>query len=289
MFKTLILSLAALLAHPLSAAALDYELYDGRTDDSPAPLVILMHGAGGNGAIMRRMTGFNRHAQAAGVVAVYASAPNRVWNDGRLTGLPHKAKHTNHDDVAGLMEIIAELSEQGIADPSRVYLIGHSSGGGMALQMACSRPDALAGIAVVATKVLLNAPCADKATPVPAVFFYGTADELNPHAGRSDPSNPRDARLGLSYSAAESLAIWQRRNGCGTAVKSRINPADDGVTVTRYDYSGCAAPLRYFEVTGGGHAIPGTKLRRSLIPRDVPEVAVKDIDAMAEALHFFLR
>lgn len=288
MFKVLIVSLVAVLAGPLSAAPLDYLLFDGRRGAGPAPLVILLHGAGGTGALMRRMTGFDRHAATAGIVAVYASAPNRVWNDGRLTGLPHRPRHTSHDDVAGLMEIVAELSTRGIVDPDRIYLFGHSSGGGMALQMACSRPEALAGIAVVVTKVLTNAPCADRTTPVPAVFFYGTEDSLNPHAGRSDPADPRAAKLGLSLSAAQSLAVWQQRNRCGAPVTRRLDPADDGVRVTRLDYIGCAAPMRYFEIEGGGHAIPGTRLRRSLLPREVPEVEVHDIDAMAEALRFLL-
>jgi polyhydroxybutyrate depolymerase len=159
----------------------------------------------------------------------------------------------------------------------------------MAMRIACAHPDAIRAIAVVATKVLLDAPCENPDDPVPAVFFFGTADELNPHAGRKDASHRRDAVLGLSHSAEESLAIWSGRNRCGAREPAQmINLADDGVTVRRYDWGSCAAALRYFETEGGGHAWPGARARRTILPRQTPEAVVRDIDAGQESLRFFM-
>jgi poly(3-hydroxybutyrate) depolymerase len=110
---------------------------------------------------------------------------------------------------------------------------------------------------------------------------------LNPHAGRPGGSR-RDRALGISYSASESLAIWARRNRCGGESPAQmIDPADDGVRVRKNDWQGCAAPLRYFETVGGGHAWPGGTKRVTVLRRDVPEPAVRDIDAGQEAVRFF--
>lgn len=265
-----------------------YEVFDG-TGGQPAgaPIVMVLHGAGGSGAQVRRASGFDAWAARAGVVAVYPSGEGRLWNDGRFAGNARQRDLAARDDVGRLIALARALSASGMGDSDRLFVIGHSNGGGMALRLACDRPDAVRGIAVVATKVLKDVGCPRANRPVPAVFFYGTADELNPHAGRSGTSR-RDRNLGYSYSAAESLSIWAGRNGCGAAGPAvLIDPAPDGVSVTRRDWTGCAAPLRYFETEGGGHAWPGAIPRRSVLRRTIPEAAVRDINAGEEALRFF--
>ncbi len=285
-------AMASVLASLGSAQAEtpDYQIFDGTDGHAAgAPIVMVLHGAMGSGSQVRRSSGFDAWARAAGVVAVYPSGGGRLWNDGRFAENARKQELAARDDVGGLIGLAQALDAQGLGDADRLYVIGHSNGGGMAIRLACDRPDAIRGIAVVATKVLRDVPCAHASVPVPAVFFYGTADELNPHAGRSDATNRRDRNLGYSWSAEESLAIWARRNGCGARGEGQgMDGTDDGVSVTRWDWTGCAAPLRYFETAGGGHVWPGVPLRRfTLLDRDVPEVAVTDINAGQEAVRFF--
>jgi polyhydroxybutyrate depolymerase len=272
------------------AAILDYEVFDGTGGHSAAaPIVMVLHGAMGSGPQVRRSSGFDAWAKAARVVAVYPSGDGRLWNDGRLAENARKQDLAARDDVADLIGLARALEARGLGDADRLYVIGHSNGGGMAIRLACDWPEAIRGIAVIATKVLKDVPCAKAAAPVPAVFFYGTMDELNPHEGRSDAANRRDRNLGYSYSAADSLAIWAQRNGCSArGAGQKIDGTEDGVSVTRWDWAGCAAPLRYFETAGGGHAWPGVPLRRfTLLGRDAPEVAVTDINAGQEAMRFF--
>jgi polyhydroxybutyrate depolymerase len=271
------------------AEGLDYEVFDGTGGHSAdAPIVMVLHGALGSGPDIRKASEFDKWASAEGVVAVYPSGEKRVWNDGRFDGDPSKAEITARYDVERLLSLAQELDRKGLGDAQRLYVIGHSNGGGMAMQIACARPDAVRGIAVVATKIPEAAPCAHPMTPVPAVFFYGTSDAINPPEGRHDMNNRRDRTLGPSMSAADSLAVWSKRNGCtGTRPDIRIDPADDGVTVLRRDYSGCEAPLRYFETQGGGHLWPG--VRPGLIGQMIVghEAYVRDIDAGQEAMRFF--
>ncbi|MCX7890611.1 MAG: hypothetical protein N2422_12955 [Rhodobacteraceae bacterium] len=282
--------LATVLAGAAPCAAVEYEVFDGTGGHAAgAPIVMVLHGAGGSGPQVRRSTGFDRWARARGVVAVYPSGGGRLWNDGRFAGNPRRADLAQRDDVAALLAIAAELDARGLGDAGRLYVIGHSNGGGMAMRLACDRPDAVQGIAVVATKVLKDVPCRNPGVPVPAVFFYGTADGINPHGGRRDPANRRDRALGLSLSAEESLAVWARRNGCAAPGPARlIDPAADGVRVLRFDWRGCRAPLRYFETEGGGHAWPGARPPRIVAALGGGEPWVRDIDAGREALDFLL-
>jgi polyhydroxybutyrate depolymerase len=289
---TCLRALAAVLTLTAAARAADlpdYVLHDG-TGGQPggAPIVMVLHGAGGSGPQVRRSSGLDRWADAAGVVAVYPSGEGRLWNDGRFAENPRQQDLAARDDVGRLIALARALAAQGIGDADRLYVIGHSNGGGMAIRMACDRPDAIRGVAIVATKILREVPCPRGDVAVPAVFFYGTADELNPHAGRSSSTSRRDRNLGFSFSADRSLAIWAARNGCaGPGPWRRIDRADDGVSVRARDWTGCAAPLRYFEVTGGGHAWPGGTKRVTVLARARPEAVVRDIDAGAEALRFF--
>lgn len=151
-----------------------------------------------------------------------------------------------------LSALIENAVERGLADPTRVYLIGHSNGGGMAMRMACDRPDLVAGIGVVATKVLEAYPCTGGA-PVPAIFFHGTDDRIAPHEGREG------GRLGDTYSSVDSLAIWAERNGC--ARPGEVQHVDarpgDGTSLEIVNYRGCDAPLTYVVIEGGGHGWPG--------------------------------
>ncbi len=267
----------------------DYVVYDG-TGGHPAgaPIIMVLHGAGGSGPQVRRSSGFDTWAKAAGVVAVYPSGVGRLWNDGRFAGNPRQRELAARDDVGRLIALAQALDAEGMGDADKLYVIGHSNGGGMALRLACDRPDAIRGVAIVATKVLKGVPCPQGEAALSAVFFYGTADELNPHAGRSDATSRRDRALGYSYSAAESLEIWARRNGCaGPGPVRVIDRANDGVSVRTRDWTGCRAPLRYFETEGGGHAWPGGTKRVTVLRRETPEAVVRDIDAGQEAVRFF--
>lgn len=278
----------AIRAQAETAAGLSYDIFDGSGGRRGAPIVMVLHGGGGSGGQIRRNAGFDRWAAAAGVVAVYPSAPGRLWNDGRWGGAAGRPDLARRDDVAALLTLAAAVAASGHGDADRLYIVGHSNGGGMAMRIACAAPDRIAGIAVVATKVLTEAPCEHPAVPVPALFVYGTADPLNPHAGRTSPANPRDAKMGLGLSGPDSIALWSRRNACAPApVRTRIDPAADGVSVTRMDYTGCAAPLRYFEIEGAGHNWPGARDRRVHVLVTREEAEVKDIDAGQEIMRFF--
>lgn len=272
----------ALTACLLAAPAPAQEVFIPQGDASRAPVVLVLHGGGGSGAQVRRTSGFDAVAERVGAVAIYPDAVRRVWNDGRN---PDR----QGDDVSRLLAMVDDLAAQGMGDAGRLYVIGHSNGGGMAMRLACAAPDRIAGIAVVATKVLLAAPCEHPDAPVPALFLHGTADDIAPHGGRrrDDPATARLARrLGEAMSAEETALTWAARNGCRVpAPVVRSDPvAGDGVSLRIRDFAGCAAPLRWIEMIGAGHAWPGARPVRWL-RRDQP--LVRDLEAGAAAVAFW--
>ena len=248
-----------------------YELFDGRADKSrPGATIIAMHGFLGTARNMRKKTGFNRLARQHQLVILYPNGKRRRWNDGR-------SETDTTDDTSYLVSCINALAANGIAAPDRIFLAGHSNGGGMAMRMACDHPTRIKAIAVVATKLPSRYPCASGA-PVPAIFLHGTADPIAPHQGR-----PASSRLGATLSSAEGLALWQRRNRCGTATRSVIDNRNDGTRAEVTSFTSCAAALSYVEIFGHGHAWPrpGAKATRLQGP------ASQEIDATQVIWQFF--
>ena len=205
-----------------------------------------MHGFLGTPASMRRKTGFNDLARRNGLIIVYPKGRQRRWNDGR-------SPLNTVDDAGFLSGLLKQMIADGRADPRRVFLTGHSNGGGMAMRMACEHPNLIAGISVVATKAPAKFQCRNGA-PVPAIFFHGTADPISPHAGRG-----KDSRLGQALSSEDTIALWKRRNRCGAPGKTRtLDQKDDGTSARITQFSNCAAPLVFVEITGHGHDWPRT-------------------------------
>lgn len=250
------------------------DITDGRSDPGkPAPVVVAMHGFLGTSRNMRQKTRFDVLARRHGFIVVYPNGKRRKWNDGRNP-------RNRVDDVGFLTSLIAGLVADGRADPARVFLTGHSNGGGMAMRMACERPEMVAGISVVATKVPVNFQCAN-GRPVPALFVHGTDDPISPHQGR-----PADSRLGAALSSEASLNLWQRRNRCRGVANTRVvDRKDDGTSVKFIRYARCAAQLSYVVIDGHGHDWPNPNDSATRLQGP----ATKELNATALTWQFFER
>lgn len=248
------------------------QVTDGRQDlQKPAPLVLALHGFLGTGRNLRRKSRFDAVARSEGFIVVYPNGRARRWNDGRSPG-------NRVDDVAFLSSLIAALVARDQVDPARVFVTGHSNGGGMAMRMACDRPDLVRGISVVATKSALNYQCRG-GPPVAALFVHGTADPISPHQGRG-----ADSRLGGALSSRDTLSLWQGRNRCNGRPQMRVvDRVDDGTVAEVLHYSGCAAPLQAVVIKGHGHGWPGPAARKTLLEGP----ATREVDATRMTWSFF--
>ena len=265
----------------------EYGIFTPTSATAPTPAVFVLHGGGGNADIIRRYSGFDVQAQRYGILSVYPNGTDGFWNDGRES---QDVIKSTADDVGYLSGLIDHLVRQKIIDPARVYFIGISNGGGMALRMACEAPERVAGIAVIATKQLQNLNCS-RVNPTPAAFFFGTDDKVSPHEGRVNGDEGLWGNKGKTYSAEKTLALWRSYNHCtgeATSITLDADPKDDTV-VHRRAYNDCMAPLAYFEIVGGGHSWPDTpSANRNPAINYVLGTVSHEINANEEALKLWL-
>ena len=261
-----------------------------------APLVLVLHGGGGNGAEMQSRTGFDAVADQNGFVVVYPNSAiagagaQRTWNDGRDTDFVKGKPEV--DDVAFLLALIDDLATRGIVDPARVYMAGGSNGGMMSMRFACDRPDRVRAIASVTANLPVGQreKCQSRA-PVPALIVKGDQDRVLPVDGGRVLTRPGEDR-GSVVSIAETLAYWTARNGCAGEGVVKMLPdraADDGTRVQSTIWTSCKnnTSVWYYNIIGGGHAWPGLKIPEGRATR--AGLSSMDIDMAPDIWRFFVQ
>ncbi len=199
-----------------------------------APLVIVMHGSGGTGAVARSRFGWDPVADREGFVVAYPDGLERSWNSGTCC---RQAAARGVDDVGYLHGLVARLAAEDGIDPRRVIAVGFSNGAMMAYAWACARPGDLAGIGPVAGQVLVRC---DDPGPVPVVAVHGLGDTVVQVAD-PPPGKP---------TAAESIALF--RSGCAEPpAVERAAPA----TITTWTCPGERA-VTLDLIDGLGHTWP---------------------------------
>ncbi|HEU5370452.1 MAG TPA: PHB depolymerase family esterase, partial [Ktedonobacterales bacterium] len=111
------------------------------------PLVLALHGHGGDGQGMLRLTHLNRIADQHGFIVVYPDGYQKSWADGRGAT---EADQAGVDDVGFLSALIDALANQYKVDQKRVYVTGISNGGFMSERLACDLSNKVAAVAAVA-------------------------------------------------------------------------------------------------------------------------------------------
>lgn len=248
-----------------------------RRAGQPIPLLLVLHGAGGQGAGMARHTGLTDPATQRGYAVVYPDGMDWRWNDGRGNGAAQ-------DDVEFIRLLLDSLGRELPVDPKRIYATGISNGAGLAYRLACDLPGTVAAIAPVAGALAaaLEERCA-ATRPVSVISFQGTRDRLMPYEGGNVA-----ARRGQVLSAPRSAALFAEVNGCtaSPAVTAEPDTARDGTRVHRSIYTGCreGREVVLYTIEGGGHTWPGGPP----VGRRVGRVS-RDIDATSAMLDFFDR
>ena len=136
------------LTMPFGGATRSYILhvppqYDGKVR---MPLVVDMHGLGQTAAGQPSQGGWNRKADAVGIVMIYPQGLNNSWNGGPCCGPSQTA---NVDDAGFLKAVVAKTAQEGCIDVKRVYATGLSNGGVMSHYLGCVAADVFAAVAPV--------------------------------------------------------------------------------------------------------------------------------------------
>lgn len=208
-----------------------------------------------------RQLGFEDAARTNGWRLVYPQSMGLNWNDGR--DFSGRLKPTrNIDDVGFLTSIMDKMVAEKLAKPDAFFVAGVSNGGMMALRMACERADRVAGVASVIA--LMPEPLAKTcrpARPVPMVFITAMDDELMPVQGGQVAAR-LDRDRGRVISLNDTLAFWQRVNGCmGLPDSHYLQDLDplDGTTAHYRGWPACrgGSALVSYTLAGAGHQWPG--------------------------------
>lgn len=225
----------------------------------PLPLVLLLHGSGGDGAAQLAQSKLEATSDKHGflLAAPDAGIPTGkgfAWN---IPGVPTVTGKIpgpeDPDDVAYLLAAIDWLTAQGCVDPRRIYVTGLSGGGRMSSWLGCVAADRFAAIAPVVglragNPLTGNPRVPDSATcrparPVPVIAFAGDADRTNPIEGGGAGY--------WQYTMATALTRWADLDQCHTGPLQR----DLDVKTYEVRYADCRAGAEVMaRVTrGAGH------------------------------------
>ena len=235
------------------------------------PLVVVLHGAFGTGALAITQGNWQRAVATRGVIVVAPDGIGRTWNAGACCG---PAQWLGTDDVGFIIALVRSVEARQPVDPRRVYATGISNGGMMAYRLGCEASTVFAGIAPVAANLLV---ACRPARSVSVLHIHGLADENVPFGGGigaasfqlQSPDYPP---------VMNALARWATIDRCSN------RSAVTGGKLATTTWSGCASGtgVRLLTISDGGHSWPGGQ-RMSIIA-DPPSTA---LDATSTMLDFF--
>ena len=244
------------------------------------PVVLVLHGIGGDASLMARISHFNQTADEFGFIVVYPNALDGRWTapqgsgartiggfGRRRTILDDLARPSTPDDVGGnpvneipfFNDLLDQIESEYSVDTSRVFATGYSDGAFMDFRLGCQMADRIAAIATVGA--LLPESLAESCSTwswraVPLLMMNGTDDRVVPYRGQ----------LGYSVGffllpAKESVKQWAKINNCGQrSERTTIAPQTSGGLETRVDtYTDCSdgATTVLYSIEKGGHTWPG--------------------------------
>ncbi len=217
------------------------------------PLVLILHGGGGDAEGMARITGFNELADRQGFIAVYPNGTGILadrfltWNAGNCCG---PAVDRQADDVGFLRVLLDRLKRDFSIDPRRIFVTGLSNGAMMSYRIACELSGEIAAVAPVAGS--MNVDC-NPTHPLSVIIFHGTEDGHVRYDGgaplvRAD-WHPREDRP-----VRETAALWARFNGCRPEAQRSVQ---GNIVIDRYGGCRKGTEVILYTLRGEGHTWPG--------------------------------
>lgn len=233
--------------------------------NKPSPLVIVLHGFGSDGPSHASMFDFGGLADRERIIVaapdgtLQPRSGSRFWN-----AVPACCDFESQrpDDVMYLRDLVQDLGRKYRIDPQRVYAVGHSNGGAMAMRLACDASDVFAAV------FSLAGPFYDEATlaacspkePVSVRIVHGTADRVVPFEGGKLRTIHADQAPRVTPSAGRIAQFFANTNGCGAPSTGPAPLVVDvarkgpGSEVTRYGSCKNDTSVELWSVAGMGHA-----------------------------------
>ncbi|MEX0340557.1 MAG: PHB depolymerase family esterase [Arenibacterium sp.] len=211
------------------------------------PVVLFLHGAGGNGSTTISNRRLTEPLRARGY-AVIAPTGSRSFQGRDNTNWVFYPGWDGRDEVGFLVRVLEDAAERFNLDAERAVLAGFSAGGFMVNYLACARPDAFSAYAPVAGGFWRPNPV-NCAGPVRMLHTHGWADRTVPLEGRilgGGRFEQGDIFAGLE--------IWRQTNRC--AGHDPTETSSDGVFWHRIWGDCTPGSALEFALFAGGHTVP---------------------------------
>ena len=245
-------------------------------DGKRVPLVLALHGGGGDGERMCNLKGgVQELAEEVGFIVVCPDGIENHWNDGRELD-KWRAHLEDIDDVGFLLSLIDHISDNYSIDAERIFVTGMSNGGKMSLRLACEAADTFAATATVIASLPADLDC-QPSEPISILIMNGMEDPLVPWEGGKVHFYRQ--QLGEALSTPDTVTFWVSENGCDPTPVSEWLPdidPEDNTRIKKDVYSECDAQTSVvlLSVEGGGHTWRGGSeyVRAMMVSRVSPDL-----------------
>lgn len=258
--------------------AFELQIPDDWDGQAPLPLILALHGGGGNKRSAARVTCpdgeeedaacLSRVARDAGFAVLLPDGTGtrptrnlRTWNAGGGTDgwncTSGGACASKVDDVRYFRELLEEVRRIVPIDSRRVFVTGLSNGAAMSHRLACEMSGEIAAIVAVGGTNQFAAAGGACDASVPVLQIHGTEDSCWTYeqSSRSCIGTDKGTKSGVD----SSMERWAKVNGCGSQRTEEALPdkaPSDGTRSYRVSWNDCAASLQLIRIEGGGHTWP---------------------------------
>jgi polyhydroxybutyrate depolymerase len=246
--------------------------YDPRKE---VPLVIVLHGGGGNGRNVEDVSHFSEKSDKEGFIVVYPYGSHRwlgekllTWNSGNCCGY---ALGKNTNDVEYIKQLILFIKNQYLIQENKVFVTGMSNGGMMSYKLGCELSDHISGIAPVAGA--MNLPHCQPKKPLSVFIIHGKKDKHVLYTGGT-PKVQIDSHPRVDTSVANAEQFWKNQNECSDKKVEKKGKVEKTI------YSCKKGNLAIVLLEDEGHTWPGGK--NGYFFADEPSKEFLATDAMYE-------
>jgi polyhydroxybutyrate depolymerase len=238
------------------------DLYVPQNISMPLPVVLVLHGAGGDSLKAAQQTRWCDYAERENFIALF---PNglaidstrkssflrnpQVWNSGVERGAIYSP---TVDDVGYIDRLLTQLSSAYSIDEQKIFAVGFSNGGGMTWRLALQLSNTFSAIAPVCSYVSVPEPWLQQ-RPVSAIVINCLDDPFIPLEGGpvkdiwSRAEIQRPSVIGAVEKYAEML-------NCKLQQEEFITPE---VTFRAYRSQTEKPRVHFYTIANAGHAYPG--------------------------------
>lgn len=259
--------------------------------DKDRALLIALHGGGADGASME--WSMKAPSETYGFVQFYPNGVGKTWN---LDGVPTGGAFVpTVDDIAFVKALIDKGIQKYKVNPSKIFLIGASRGGMLALYAMTKMPGKITAVSAIISSLPKRHENFSLNDKVGLLMINGTQDPLISYTGGvsikpTDRPKTIETKKGQELVATEALIqkMIVENDAARNPVKTTFPNKDpkDGCTAEAFTYvnKNPLGLVKLIKVNGGGHVVPGGN---QYLPKSVIGNACKDFSGYIESYEFF--